>query len=68
MVSCRFWPGVASCAFEHLVLAAGDVHDHAPLPVDALQDFVVLALESGLSDQVALRVIGEVGGVQFLLR
>ena len=32
------------------MLASGDVYDHTSLAVDALQDFVVLALESGLSD------------------
>ena len=46
------------------MLAPGDVHHHAPLAVDALQDFVVLALQSGLADQVALGVTGEIGRVQ----
>ena len=54
-------------ALEHFALAAGTIHHHAALAVDAHQHVVILALEAGFADDVALRIFRELGSVQLLL-
>ena len=46
--------------------AAARIDQDALLPVDAHQDVVVLALESGFADALALRILGEFGGVEII--
>ena len=51
---------------DDLPLLAAVIDHHLPLPVDAHQLLVVLPLDSLLADDVALLVVDELGGIQFV--
>ena len=60
-------PGIGFLQPDDLALPAQVIHQHLALAVHADQAVVVLALQPGLADDVALAVLGEIRRIQFLL-